>query len=86
MTKPVIVYSSMRCPYCEQAKKLLDAKGVSYEVIRVDQDPRLFEEMLSKSNGLRTVPQIFIDNHHIGGFDALYALEQVGDLDLLLGR
>jgi len=84
MAKPVTVYSSAHCPYCEQAKKLLDAKGVAYDVVRVDEDPKVFEEMLSKSNGLRTVPQIFIGDHHVGGFDRLHAAEQAGELDSLL--
>jgi glutaredoxin 3 len=82
--KPVIVYSSAHCPYCEQAKKLLDAKGVAYDVVRVDEDPQQFEEMLAKSNGLRTVPQIFIGDHHVGGFDRLREAEQAGKLDELL--
>lgn len=82
--KPVVVYSSAHCPYCDRAKALLDQKGVSYDVIRVDEDPKLFEEMLNKSNGLRTVPQIFIGDHHVGGFDRLYAAEQAGELDGLL--
>lgn len=84
MTKSVVVYSSGHCPYCDRAKALLDQKGVAYDVIRVDQDPAQFDEMLSKSNGLRTVPQIFIGDHHVGGFDRLYALEQAGELDTLL--
>ena len=82
--KPVIVYSSARCPYCDRAKALLDQKGVSYDLIRVDDDPEQFQKMLSKSNGLRTVPQIFIGDHHVGGFDRLYAAEQAGELDALL--
>lgn len=82
--KPVTVYSSGHCPYCEQAKKLLDVKGVVYDLIRVDQDPKQFEAMLAKSNGLRTVPQIFIGDYHVGGFDRLREAEQVGKLDQLL--
>jgi glutaredoxin 3 len=84
MAHPVTVYSSAHCPYCTQATALLDKKGVSYSVIRVDEDPKQFEDMLSKSNGLRTVPQIFIGDHHVGGFDRLHALEQAGELEALL--
>lgn len=82
--KPVIVYATARCPYCDHAKKLLDSKRIPYQVIRVDEDPLLFQEMLAKSNALRTVPQIFIGDHHVGGFDRLHALEQAGQLDELL--
>ena len=86
MSQPVVVYSSAHCPFCDQAKRLLDQKGVVYDVIRVDLDPAEFETMLSKSNGLRTVPQIFIGEHHVGGFDRLHALEQAGKLDELLSE
>jgi glutaredoxin 3 len=84
MTKTVVVYTSAHCSYCQEAKKLLNKKGVSYQLVRVDKDPQLREEMLAKSNGLRTVPQIFIGDYHVGGFDKLYDLEQKGILDALL--
>ena len=84
MSKSVIVYSSGHCPYCDRAKALLDHKGVAYDSIRVDQDPAQFDEMMKKSGGKRTVPQIFVGDHHVGGFDDLHALDQAGKLDPLL--
>jgi glutaredoxin 3 len=79
----VIVYTTEYCPYCVQAKKLLDHKKVAYQEIRVDLDAEKREEMMRLS-GRRTVPQIFIDGQSIGGFDDLWALEQRGELDKLL--
>ncbi|GAB4145461.1 MAG: glutaredoxin 3 [Sphingomonadales bacterium] len=81
----VTVYSSMWCPYCTRAKKLLDSKGVNYEDIDVTMDAAARLEMTQKSGGQRTVPQIFIDDRHIGGSDELAALDQAGKLDGLLG-
>ncbi|WP_374086665.1 glutaredoxin 3 [Methylomicrobium lacus] len=78
----IIIYTTKICPYCIMAKRLLDRKGVSYTEINVD-EPALRDEMISKSNR-RTVPQIFIDDRHIGGFDDLYALDQQKQLDPLL--
>ena len=74
MSAVVIIYSTAVCPYCIRAKELLSSKGVSYEEIRIDQDPDQRNIMLEKSNGQRTVPQIFIDDQHVGGFDQLKAL------------
>jgi len=79
----VIVYSTQVCPYCDRAKALLDKKGVSYQEIRVDEDTEARQEMMQKS-GRRTVPQIFINDESIGGFDDLHALNQAGKLDPLL--
>jgi glutaredoxin 3 len=79
----VIMYSTSYCPYCMRAKQLLDSKGVSYQEIRVDEEPEKREEMMNKS-GKRTVPQIFINEQSIGGCDDLYALESRGQLDQLL--
>ncbi|STX52264.1 grxC glutaredoxin 3 [Legionella busanensis] len=79
----VIMYSTSYCPYCMRAKQLLDSKGVSYQEIRVDEEPEKREEMMAKS-GRRTVPQIFINDQSIGGCDDLYALESKGQLDQLL--
>ncbi|MGQ3888754.1 glutaredoxin 3 [Legionella sp. CNM-1927-20] len=79
----VVMYSTSYCPYCMRAKQLLDSKGVSYQEIRVDEEPEKREEMMAKS-GRRTVPQIFINNQSIGGCDDLYALESQGRLDQLL--
>lgn len=80
----IIVYSSNRCPYCDRAKDLLSSKDLEYSEVRVDLDPAEFENMLAKSNGRRTVPQIFINDHHVGGFDDLWKLEQDGKLDAML--
>ncbi len=80
----VIVYDTAVCPYCVMAEKLLRAKGVAnIEKIRVDLDPVLRDEMMQKS-GRRTVPQIWIGEQHIGGFDDLAALDRAGGLDPLL--
>ena len=80
----VIIYGTLVCPYCVRAKELLDAKGVSYQEIRVDQNQDKLAEMLAKSNGRRSVPQIFINEQHIGGFDDLKALQDQGTLDAML--
>ena len=80
----IIVYSSNRCPYCDRAKDLLKSKSLEYSEVRVDLDPAEFDNMLARSNGRRTVPQIFINDHHVGGFDDLWQLEQDGKLDAML--
>ena len=80
----VTIYSKGHCPYCVQAKQLLTHKGVEFEEIHVDQDPEKLQEMLAKSEGQRTVPQIFIGDHHVGGFTDLRELDQQGRLDKLL--
>ncbi|MGL5741990.1 MAG: glutaredoxin 3 [Legionella sp.] len=79
----VIMYSAGYCPYCAKAKALLEHKNVSFTEIRVDLQPELREEMMTKS-GRHTVPQIFINGQHIGGCDDLYALDAQGKLDHLL--
>lgn len=81
--KPVTVYSTRVCPYCMLAKRLLGNKGVSYQEIMVDQSDSLRAEMMQRS-GRRTVPQIFIGDRHVGGFDDLAALDRAGQLDPLL--
>lgn len=81
--KSIIIYSKDYCPYCDRAKALLEQKAIAYKEIRVDQDPEAFQVMLQKSQR-RTVPQIFCGDHHIGGFDDLWALEQSGELDNLV--
>ena len=73
--KKVTIYTTLVCPYCVRAKKLLEKKGVSYEELRIDLDPALIQEAVDKSGGLRTVPQIFIEDFHVGGCDELYALD-----------
>ncbi len=82
--RDVVMYSSMFCPYCSMAKRLLESKGVDYEEISVDWEGEPRNEMMERANGRHTVPQIFIGDHHVGGFDDLYALEQSGNLDPLL--
>jgi glutaredoxin 3 len=82
--KAVTVYTSQICPYCVRAKSLLKKKGAAFEEIDVTMDPRARDEMLSKSGGARTVPQIFIGETYVGGCDELYALEREGRLDQLL--
>jgi glutaredoxin 3 len=82
----VVVYSTGWCPYCVRAKALLERKGVPFREIRVDEDPAERQTMLARSRGQRTVPQIFIGDRHVGGFDDLYALDKAGELDPLLGR
>jgi len=84
--QPVTIYTTRICPYCVNAKRLLDKKGVAYEEIRIDTSNEKYQEMLSRSNGMRTVPQIFIGDTHIGGCDELYALEKQGQLNLLLNN
>ena len=82
----IIVYSKAVCPYCDRAKALLTQKGAEYTEKRIDLNPDDLQAMLEKSNGARTVPQIFINDQHIGGFDQLWALEQAGGLDPLLAE
>ena len=83
--KPVTVYTTPICPYCVRAKNLLAKKGVPYEEVDVLSDPEARQTMLAKSGGARTVPQIFVGDTHVGGFDELNALEKAGKLDPLLG-
>jgi glutaredoxin 3 len=82
----VVVYSTGWCPYCDRAKALLGRKEVAFREIKVDDDPAERDAMLKRSGGRRTVPQIFIGDRHVGGFDELYALDKTGELDKLLGR
>lgn len=85
MTEPrIVIYTTPFCGYCAAAKRLLTKKAAEFEEIDVMMDADRRQEMLAKSNGRRTVPQIFIDGRHIGGYDDLYALEQAGRLDELL--
>jgi glutaredoxin 3 len=80
----ILIYTTNICPYCIMAKRLLDKKGVSYTEINVEAQTGLREEMMRKTKR-RTVPQIYIGDLHVGGFDDLYALEQGKKLDTLLG-
>ncbi len=78
------VYSTAVCPYCVAAKNLLKSRGLEWVEVRVDTDPALREAMLARSGGQRTVPQIFINDHHVGGFDQLAAADRSGRLQQLL--
>tara|TARA_B100001996_G_C18581265_1_gene562347 strand:+ start:468 stop:719 length:252 start_codon:yes stop_codon:yes gene_type:complete len=75
------IYSTAICPYCVRAKMLLDKRNIHYIEYKVDEDNKLFEEMLSLSNGRQSVPQIFIDDKHIGGYDDLVDFDLEGGLD-----
>ena len=81
--KETIIYTSYTCPYCYKAKSLLNKLGVKYKEIPVDLRPKLREKMAEMA-GKTSVPQIWIDNKHVGGFDDLYALEQNGELEKLI--
>lgn len=84
MTAKVLMYSTAVCPYCQRAEMLLKSRGVEeIEKVRIDTDPERREEMVTKT-GRRTVPQIFIGERHIGGFDDLAALDRAGGLAPLL--
>ena len=86
MSSPTIVmYTTNWCPYCERARKLFASKGATFQEIDVESAPEKRAEMLSRS-GRRTVPQIFIGDHHVGGSDDLAALEDSGKLNALLGK
>lgn len=82
MTK-VEIYSTSACVYCVRAKQLLQSKGITFTEYRIDQDTVKREEMLTRAPGARTVPQIFINDESIGGFDALWALDKAGALNTL---
>lgn len=83
----VELYTWSTCPFCRRAKQLLDRKGVDYTEYNIDDDEDARDGMVARgTNGQRTVPQIFINDHHIGGSDELYRLEKLGKLDELLGQ
>ncbi len=84
MMAKVEIYTSPTCGYCHAAKRLLTSKGVSFSETNVIAQPAKRSEMEKRANGQRTVPQIFIDDRHIGGCDELYALDDAGRLDALL--
>lgn len=79
----VTIYSTRFCPFCVMARRLLDSKGVQYEEIRVDAEPEKRNEMRSRT-GCHTVPQVFVGERHVGGYDQLCALDCAGQLDPLL--
>lgn len=83
MMSAVSIYTTRFCPYCVQAKRLLGSKGVAYDEVAVDGDSALRQKMM-KLSGRHTVPQIWIGQTHVGGFDDLWALDRAGKLDALL--
>ena len=83
MTAKVLMYTTGVCPYCQMAERLLRTKGVEIEKVRVDLEPARRVEMMEKT-GRRTVPQIYIGETHVGGYDDLAALDRAGRLDPLL--
>lgn len=82
----VTIYTKDYCPYCVRAKGLLTRKGVAFKEIDITHDEKLQAEMIEKSGGRRTVPQIFINGKSVGGSDDLHALEKEGKLDALLAK
>jgi glutaredoxin 3 len=80
----IVVYSGPYCPFCDRAKALLKKKGAAFLEVDVKADETKLAEMMQKTGGRRTIPQIFIAGQHIGGCDDLYALESAGKLDSLL--
>lgn len=80
----VVIYTKPGCPYCTSAKALLDKKGVDFTEIVASNDPEKKQEMIQKSGGRMTFPQVFIDGKHVGGSDDLHALDARGGLDPLL--
>lgn len=83
-TPQIVMYSTTWCGYCQRARGLLQRKGVEVREIKVDEDPGQRDVMITKSGGRRTVPQIFIGERHVGGYDDLAALDRAGELDKLL--
>lgn len=85
MATNITIYTTRYCPFCVRAKQLFSSKDVGFNEISVDNNPKLRQEM-TRLSGQRTVPQIWINNKHIGGCDELYALERANKLDSLLKK
>ena len=83
MTLKVVMYATAWCPFCQMAERLLLKKGVQFETIRIDLEPRRRVEMIERTQR-RTVPQIYVGEHHVGGYDELSELDREGRLDALL--
>ena len=83
-TKSVEIYTWASCPYCWKAKSLLKRKGVGFQEHKIDGDDKARKRMSQRAQGRASVPQVFIENQHIGGCDDLHALEHSGELDLIL--
>ena len=82
--KKITIYTGPMCNYCSAAKHLLNKKKINYKEIDIGYDEKKREDMLKKSNGAKTIPQIFIEEKHVGGYVELKALENKGELDRLL--
>ena len=82
----IVMYSTAWCGYCQRARSLFERKGVAVREIKIDEDQNDRDTMLRRSGGRRTVPQIFIGERHVGGYDDLAALDRAGELDKLLGK
>jgi glutaredoxin 3 len=82
--QPITIYTTIFCPYCHSAKRLLSKKGAQFTEIDVTMRPARREEMVQRAGGRRTVPQIFIGARHVGGSDDLHVLDAKGELDALL--
>ena len=85
LMKKVVIYTGIRCAHCDWAIALLNEKNVNFVEYNINKDPTKRDEMLKKSNGARTVPQIFIDDYHVGGNRELQTLNREGKLNSLLG-
>ena len=82
----ILLYTTPYCGYCRAAKRLLTSKGLDFTEIGVSEDPAKREEMISRAMGMRTVPQIFIQGRHVGGYDELAELEREAKLDAWLAE
>ncbi len=85
MIPEVVMYSTNWCGYCQRARNLFERKGVTVREIKLDEEPEQRQMMLQRAGGRRTVPQIFIGELHVGGYDELAALDRSGELNKLLG-
>ena len=81
---PVVIYGDEYCAYCAAARMLFTKKGVPFEDVLVSRDPTRFDEMQARSGGRRSIPQVFVGDIHVGGFDDVCALDKSGELDQLL--
>jgi glutaredoxin 3 len=84
MDNNIIIYTTTYCPYCVKAKQLLTSKNLSYTEVNIENDNEMRLKLVEMSGGRKTVPQIFINDTHIGGCDDLYAIEANGDLNKIL--
>ena len=82
--KNIIMYTGPLCNFCDAAKRLFERNNLSYKEIDISTKDGLRDEMIKKANGKRTIPQIFFDDHHVGGFVELRELEKTGELNNIL--